>query len=174
MADFKKYFSTLIGHEGGYSDHPYDKGGPTKYGVTLGVWIKSGYDKDGDGDIDKDDVKLLTLDDAYNIAKKNYWDSVRGDQINNQSIAEFIFDWGYNSGAKTAIKKTQEVLGVVMDGEMGPNTLLHINSSPQEDLFNRLKARREKFFRSIADNDPTQLKFLSGWLNRNNSFKFIA
>ena len=42
--------------EGGFADHPNDKGGPTNMGVTIGTWKSQGYDKDGDGDIDVDDL----------------------------------------------------------------------------------------------------------------------
>jgi len=172
MASFKKYFPTLIKHEGGYVNDPNDRGGATNLGVTLGVWIQNGYDKDRDGDIDKDDVKLINLCDAEEIAKKLYWDPIKGDSINNQSIAEFIFDWGYNSGTKTAIKKVQQVLGVVADGIIGPKTIAAINNANQRELFDKLKKRREEFFRAIVRSNPSQSKFLKGWLNRNNSFKF--
>lgn len=172
MADFSLYFDKLLLHEGGYVDDPLDKGGATKYGVTIAVWKQYGYDKNGDEIIDKEDVKLISKEDAFNIAKKLYWDAVKGDQINNQSIAEFIFDWGYNSGPKTAIKHTQQVLGVTVDGLIGPKTLKAINESPQEELFNKLKAKRKLFFEAVVANNPSQKKFLKGWLNRNNSFTF--
>lgn len=174
MADFKRYFKQLMLHEGGFVDDPDDKGGATKFGVTLGTWIQQGRDKDCDGDIDVDDLKLIDLDDAYVIAKINYWDKLKADGIYNQSIAEFIFDWGYNSGYKTAAKKVQETVGVTVDGIIGSQTLKAINDADQEDLFYQLKAKREAFFRSIVANNPSQKKFLKGWLNRNNSFIFHA
>ena len=34
------------------------------------IWRKQGYDKDGDGDIDVDDLKLITDEDAKGIFKK--------------------------------------------------------------------------------------------------------
>lgn len=172
MADFKPFFDTLMKHEGGYVNDPKDKGGATKFGVTLATWIANGYDKNGDGKIDKEDVKLLDKADAYDIAKKLYWDAVRGDEIKNQSIAEFIFDWGYNSGPKTAIKKVQDVLDLTQDGVIGPKTLGAINSANQEELFEKLQERRKLFFISIVAANPSQEKFLKGWLIRNNSFKF--
>ena len=161
-------------HEGGYTDDPKDKGGATKFGVTLSTWIANGYDKDGDGDIDKQDIKVLDKADAYDIAKKLYWDKIMGDKIKDQSVAEFIFDWGYNSGPQTAIKKVQEILAIKIDGIIGPQTLKFINDADPKALFNKLKARREDFFRNIVHNDPSQEKFLRGWLNRNNSFTFHA
>lgn len=153
-------------------DDPADKGGLTKYGVTLQEWIDDGYDKNKDGHIDGLDLRAITEDDAAIIAKKYYWDVVKGDQINNQSIAEFIADWAYNSGTKNIILKIQHLVALKPDGIVGPKTLELLNTAPQEDLFNKLKQRREDFYNAIVRADKTQAKFLKGWLIRNNSFKF--
>lgn len=172
MADFNKYFDVLIKHEGGYVNDKDDSGGATKWGVTIHTWIANGYDKNGDGVINSEDVKLITKEDAYKIAKTLYWNPIGGDKINNQSIAEFIFDWGYNSGTKTAIKQVQGILSLDKDGIVGPKTLSAINSSNQKELFDKLQAKREQFFRNIVARKPSQIKFLKGWLIRNKSFKF--
>lgn len=172
MADFKLYFPILLKWEGGLADDPNDHGGLTKYGVTLQEWIDDGYDKNKDGHIDGLDLREITEDDAANIAKKYYWDVVKGDQINNQSIAEFICDWAYNSGTKNIVLKLQHLFGLKPDGIVGPDTLNYLNTQPQEELFNQLKQRREQFYNAIVKSDPSQKKFLRGWLIRNNSFIF--
>ena len=178
MADFKLFFNRLLQEEGGYVNDPDDEGGPTKYGVTLAEWIASGgTDLNGDGQINAEDIKLLTTNDAFSVAKKDYWDPIGGDSINNQSIADFIFDWGYNSGVKTASRYVQRVLGfnpVNVDGIIGPNTIAKINSANQQNLFDSLKSTRDSFYRAIATNKPDQAKFLKGWLERNNSFTYTA
>jgi len=172
MANFSLYFPILLKFEGGYVNNPKDNGGPTNLGVTLKEWLSSGYDKDGDGDIDVQDLKRITPKDAEKIAKLKYWDKVRGDEINSQSVAEFLFDWAYMSGPGTAIRKLQEVLEITIDGIIGNKTIGAINSTNPVTLFNLLKARREKFFRDIVNNNPSQKVFLKGWLNRNNLFVF--
>lgn len=172
MADFKLYFPTLLKWEGGLTDDLDDKGGLTKYGVTLQEWIDNGYDKNKDGHIDGIDLRAITPDDAAVIAKKYYWDIVKGDQINNQSIAEFIADWAYNSGTKNVVIKLQHLFSLTPDGIVGSKTLEYLNTKPQEELFNQLKIRRESFYRAIVRANASQTKFLKGWLIRNNSFKF--
>ena len=49
MAKFENFAGKLLRLEGGYVNHPLDRGGPTKYGVILSVWQEHGHDKDGDG-----------------------------------------------------------------------------------------------------------------------------
>ena len=52
MADVKILAPFILKWEGGFVNHPNDPGGATNKGVTIAVWKKQGYDKDGDGDID--------------------------------------------------------------------------------------------------------------------------
>jgi lysozyme family protein len=174
MAKFESFAGKLLRLEGGYVNHPLDKGGPTKYGVILSVWQEHGHDKDGDGDIDAEDIKKLSEDDARYIAKKIFWDYFLADLIVNQSLAEFIVDWGYNSGRKTVAKIVQRVVNVTIDGIVGPQTITAINRADQELLFNALKIERKVFLNNIIKRKPDQIVFYDGWMNRVNSFKYKA
>jgi len=172
MAEFEKYIDKLLALEGGFAKQKNDKGGATKYGVTLLTWKQFGHDKDGDGDIDEEDIKLLSHEDAKSIAKRIFWDYFKADQIRNQSIAEFIADWGYHSGRTSIAMKVQALLGLKADGIFGNITLGKINSSNQEELFNRLKQARLDFVKRIVEHDPTQSVFYRGWVNRIQKFFF--
>ena len=158
--------------EGGKVNNPNDKGHATNMGVTLATWKSQGYDKDGDGDIDADDLNLITHADVVNILEK-YWNRWQADSINNQSIANLLVDWVWNSGA-WGIKKPQEALGLLSDGVVGSKTLAAINSGNQSEIFQKLWLARKAFFDGICKNDPSQEVFHKGWLNRLNSFKFQA
>lgn len=176
MANFEKFADRLlINFEGGakFVNNPNDKGGPTKYGVILSTWKQYGYDKNHDGDVNVEDLKLIDLNDAKRIAKKIFWDYFKADQINNQSLAELIADWGYNSGRTTVARRVQRILKVPVDGVFGDLTIKAINKSNQNKLFEAVKQDRKDFIDFLVKIDPTQKVFYKGWMNRINQFFFI-
>lgn len=173
MAQIEKLIPIILKWEGSqYTEVVNDLGGPTKLGVTLATWKTTGYDKDGDGDIDKDDIKLLTIDDFKIVLRKYYWNTWKADLIKSQSIANVLVDWVWGSG-KWGIIKPQELVGVKPDGDVGPKTLAAINSEDPYLFFLRLQDARREFIENIIKSNPSQKKFRQGWLNRINDFKFI-
>ena len=156
----------LLSWEGGYNKVPGDRGGATNKGVTIATWRKYGYDKNEDHQINERDVMLITEYDAiYVILKPVYWDKWRADEIRSQAIANLLVDWYWNSG-QYGIKLPQKILGIKIDGIVGPKTIAAINNYPnQQELFRKLWEEREQYFYRLAS-VPTQKKFLSGWINR--------
>ena len=87
MARIELFAQKILAFEGGFVNDPADRGGATNLGVTLSTWKQVGYDKDGDGDIDADDIRLLSKTDAIAVLKSGYWNRWKADQINNQNGA---------------------------------------------------------------------------------------
>lgn len=162
----------ILSFEGGYVNHPNDKGGATNKGVTLATWRVNGRDINGDGKIDEEDLKLITEEEAIAIMKKNYWDKLKADDIKSQSIANLIVDWGWGSGPVTAAKKIQRIVGAEADGIVGPKTIAAINAQDPEALFKKIHNERKLHFESIVRNDPSQQVFLKGWMRRLDSIQF--
>ena len=173
MAKVELLAPIIFKWEGGFVDDPVDAGGATNKGVTIATWKQCGYDKDGDGDIDVDDLKKLTLSDATIVLKKYYWDRWRADEIKNQSVANILVDWVWGSGAH-GIKIPQRLLGVTVDGVVGAKTIKAINGCDQSELFKTIWLARKEFLNGIVQKKPSQKRFIKGWLNRLNDFKFKA
>lgn len=172
MANVMNLAPYILRWEGGYVNDPVDRGGATNMGVTIATWRDVGYDKDGDGDIDVNDLRMLTRDEVVGrVLKPHYWDRWRADQIASQSIANILVDWVWGSGAY-GIKIPQRILGVKVDGIVGPATLAAVNAREPRELFDVIKAEREAYLRRIVTANPSQRRFLNGWLNRLNDLKF--
>lgn len=90
----------------------------------------------------------------------HYWLPIRLDEVCNDAVAGFTFDWYVNSG-RSGIKSLQRALGLQDDGIVGSKTIHALN---QTDLAT-LKQARIAYLKSL--NKP---QFERGWLRRINSF----
>ena len=95
-----------------------------------------------------------------------YWNKWKADTILDQSTANLVVDWVWHSGAGT-IKKVQALLNVTADGIVGPKTVAALNSD--KDIRNKVYAARKAYFEAIVKKNPSQKKWLKGWMNRLNS-----
>lgn len=159
--------------EGGYVFDPDDPGGHTFMGITLKTWQKAGYDKTGDGNIDADDLRLITYEEMITaILKPYYWDVWQADHIRNQSIANLLVDWIWCSGARTIVI-VQHILELKTDGIVGNKTLSAINNYPEPyELHKLIKAARIYYIDSICEQRPVLSKFKRGWKNRIADFVY--
>ena len=169
MADIQKLANKLFKWEGGFVNDPTDRGGATNMGVTISTWRQVGYDKDGDGDIDTDDIRLLTRADAMLVLKKFYWDRWQADHIIDQKVANILVDWVWASG-RWGIIIPQLILDVKSDGIVGPHTLIKLNRVDSKIFLREVYTARVTFLQKIVKNDPSQVKFIYGWLRRLNDF----
>ncbi|CUJ80982.1 glycoside hydrolase family 108 protein [Achromobacter sp. 2789STDY5608628] len=99
--DFYTAFDRLIGHEGGYSNHPDDPGGETMWGITVAVARANGY---------AGAMCDLPRDAAKNIYRAQYWDKVRADSM-PFSVAFQVFDAAVNHGSGQAARFLQRAVG---------------------------------------------------------------
>lgn len=167
MADARKAIPNILRWEGGFSNHPDDRGGCTMRGVTIGTF-RQFYGRAKTCE----DLKKITDDQWYHIFRAGYWDRLNGDKIENQSIADLCIDMCWGSGTVTAIKKIQRCLGTSADGIVGPKTLALLNAPDKKEVHRKLWEMRRIWFNNIAQNNPSQRKFLKGWLNRLNTYTF--
>ena len=173
MAEFKTALAITLPHEGGYSNRTTDRGGETYAGVSRKNWPNWA----GWGIIDKSKplkqgqfIKNKRLDGLVEVFYyENFWKRTRGDQIQNQEIANFLFDWLVNSGYHS-VKALQRLVGVSDDGVMGPQTVTAVNATVPDELLTKYKAARLKFLKDIITRDPSQEANWDGWKSRVESF----
>ena len=151
MSNFDRAFATLIGHEGGYVNHPADPGGETIWGITISVARANGY-------IGK--MADMTVDIARTIYRDNYWLPVLDDLP--YAIAFQVFDGAVNSGTGQSVRWLQRAIGVADDGQLGPVTVAAVKAADPLKTAVRYNARRLQFMRRLK-NWPA---FGSGWAGR--------
>jgi lysozyme family protein len=175
MANFDPYFPKILQFEGTvYENDPTDTGGCTKYGIILQTLKDYKFDVNKDGVFTCEDIKALTKDDAKALYKKMYWDYFQADKIENQTLAEYIVDSAINQGKGLIARYVQGILGLATDGLVGKVTLSAINSYNPKDLYDKLKEKRIERYNHIVEINPSQSKFIKGWMNRVNAINYIA
>jgi len=157
---FDGYFQKLLKTEGGYVNNKNDRGGKTKFGITLNT-LKSVNPK-----ATEKDLRGLSKEQAKKIYKDEFYLRYRINEL-PAYIREQVFDIAVNSGPGTAIKLIQELAGVKQDGVIGPNTIKAASLVTN----NKLADRRQQLYNAIVEKDPTQEEFIDGWTNRANSFR---
>lgn len=174
MSTIAHIIADVIRSEGGYVDDPADRGGATKYGITIGTlgeWRGR--------PVTKADVKALTVEEAAEIYAARY---VRGPGFDKlpESVQAVLVDFGVTSGPARAIKTLHAVLTVAgfgpltIDGRIGPKTIAAAARAAEqmaELLPDACCDERAAFYVELVRRDPSQRKFLDGWLRRAASFR---
>lgn len=156
MADFNAAIPKTLAREGGakFTDVPGDAGGATKFGISQRAYPN-------------EDIRNLTEARAREIYKRDYWDRVRGDDIESQAIAEQIFDTAVNMGVRTAARLAQVTMGIEpADGIIGSRSLETINATDETQFVAEFTIAKIARYAAICNKDRSQSKFLLGWINR--------
>lgn len=167
MAKFSEAIPIILKHEGLFVNHPSDPGGATNRGITLKLFKRYAVSLGLNPTVE--DLKNLTEEQAKEIYFQEFWQQMKGDEIESQQIANIVFDGFVNMGGR-ALKLLQKEAGVAPDGKIGPVTLSIVNNSNEAILFTGYKDARIDYYKRLVDRKPQLGVFLKGWLNRINSF----
>ena len=177
---FLKAMKVIFKNEGGYSDHPNDKGGKTNLGITTAT-LKSAV---ANKITNITDVRELTRDVAENIYFQMYWTPSKA-EIMKSPIDLIQFDVAVNSGVKNANKLLQRAINkclntniLVVDGIIGKNTLKYLDkvstTNEQAIKFSHVFLDiRAVFYDEIIARNPSQKVFRNGWMNRIKNLRTI-
>lgn len=147
-----------------YTNHPRDKGGPTKWGITQQRLSEARGQQ-----VSASDVAALGQDEALAIFRRYYWAPLRCDEM-PIALAIMTYNAGVNSGPARGARFLQMTLnrqghGLDEDGDIGPLTLAAANAC--KDIARAVKdygAIYQAYYRGLDDFDV----FGDGWLNRLN------
>lgn len=167
----------IIGREGGYSDHPADRGGATRWGVTEAVARAYGY---------HGSMRDLPREIAANIYRERYWTraGLPGVAAHYDALAAELFDIAVNMGVRTAGKFLQRSLNVLNgagqlysdidpDGDIGPMTLAALAGYRRKRgveggdvLWQAVHSLRGARYIEISEERPANEAFTYGWFRR--------
>ena len=166
--NFDTSFERVMRSEGGYVWDKDDAGGETNLGVTVGAW--GSYLGRA---VEPGEMKALTLADVEPFYRRMYWDTVRCDDL-PAGVDYAVFDFAVNAGPGRAARFLQGAVGALADGAVGPGTLALVAEADPAAVLQKFARRKEEFYNGLAKSNPTQQKFLRGWLNRVAGVQTVA
>lgn len=169
---FQACIRSILEHEGGLSLDKRDPGGATQWGISLRYLRSIGYDINGDGVIDKEDIIGLPLKGAVGIYRKYWWDKYRYAAFNELLVVEKVFDLAVNMGGYTAHKLLQIAINrlrdkpITVDGLLGGQTFGAANTTDAKHLRQELRKCAEHRYIEILAAKPEMEWARRGWMNR--------
>lgn len=173
--EVERIIDGVIQREGGFVDHPDDKGGATKYGITwktYEVWKKGGGHRhaEEDGVVLPEDVIDITPEIARMIYHEKYVTSPRWPEVAEGPLLELLVDSGVHSGPGQAIKWFQRALGLNADGIIGPLTRARAKDCDARLVYVDVLSRRMAFMGYLVKRDASYRPFMEGWMKRMGYF----
>jgi len=174
MVSVSNIIQDIIRREGGYVNHPSDKGGPTKYGITQATL--SDYLGREVSELDVRDLKVELAEDIY---EEKYYRKPKIDRL-PEEVQPFLLDACVHHGPDDPILFVQRVCNgagiaeLAVDGVAGPATRAAAHEAQKlmgEVFLKALVEERRNYFLQIVAQDETQKVFLRGWLKRIKEFE---
>jgi lysozyme family protein len=172
MADFNTSIEKTLINEGGYVNNPKDPGGETYLGwsrvnhPTDPVWLlidKAKAIPNFPNNLDSDPSIREAIKNSY---KAEYWNTILGDSINSQPIADSIFDYAVNAGVSASVALVQTALDLSRDGKMGDSTITSLNNAVPETFLMAFSLAKIVQYVGIVKRKPASQQFFYGWVKR--------
>lgn len=157
---FEQAFDRLIGHEGKFTDDKNDRGNWTTGIIGKGILKGTKYGISAMTYPDFD-IKNLTLNQAKEIYKRDWWDKLNADNL-DPAIVFQVWDFAINAGMGTAKRKLQKSVGMAEDGIIGPLTIKAIQKADLNDVLMKFNAERLNHYTSLS----TWPRYGKGWTLR--------
>ncbi len=169
MADFKPAFEFVLQHEDPTRSGrvTVDAGGRTRFGIAA-KFHPDLPEEFFDGPAED------AMAQAEKIEEREYWGRMRLAEVENQNVANKLFDMGVNMGVCQAAVYAQRAANALLDrdarlaedGEIGEKTLAAINTVKPVAYYQLLCELSAGHYRHVATVNPAQAENLAGWLKR--------
>lgn len=157
----------LLEREGGYVDHPADRGGPTQFGITATSWgLFKGFGRPAT----RAEVKAITKPQAVEFYTKRYVNASPFQVVAYEPLRIQLMDFAVLSGTERAVRHLQRTLDVPVTSTLDDRTKTALLCDRPKLVNNALVADRLAMFHGIVSADASQKVFLYGWTTRALSF----
>lgn len=184
-AAFPPAYAHLYHYEGGWVHDPDDKGGETYRGIARKAWPSwKGWARvdilKGGRSVTAETKKKINDDELLKSWTKeffrvNYWDKYAFGLIADQSLAHITWDWTVATNSKLMASYAWTALGRSGNVPEAKQVVVEMsNAKDPKRVFERFKKLREAHHKNKVAKQPSQEKFLKGWLRRNDSFVYAG
>lgn len=190
-----RIFNIILKEEGVFVDDPVDRGGATKYGIshrflldihsrapkTYRAIMKTSWRPT------KETIKRLTIDEAWDFFNRCFYENVATKDKFSYALTVELCDLAFNAGPEQSVRILQRALNHVLegskedeleeDGVWGPKSsaayhrFMNVWGGSESLLLSEYREARVRFYKRIVRRDPTQKRFLNGWISRARRLK---
>lgn len=171
QSTFDRALDHVFEMEGGFTDDPYDPGGPTNLGITLATYAahkRATLTAANTAGL-RQELQHLDKDTAREIYLARYWQPSRSGLL-PPAVAVMHFDASVNHGVGGSARMLQEALEVDIDGDIGPVTLAAAREQPLASTLDRYAAIRHARYQGL----PHFWRFGRGWTRRVEATRALA
>ncbi len=162
--DFATAHAIVARWEGGLVDDPHDRGGLTRWGISLRMLIGRGLDLNNDGVVNRRDIRDMTAEQAVKIYHRDYWVAAACPALPH-ALRLPVYDCAVNQGVGRATRLLQRAVRTTPDGIIGPKTLRAVNLAYQRSapaLISEFCARRAVHYSGLSQ----VVRYGLGWFRR--------
>lgn len=149
-----------------YTDRPTDRGGPTRYGVTI-PGLKDYRAHLGDRrPVTAMDIQQLTPGEARKVLAWGYIQLPNFHYIDDGQLRALMVDSAVNHGRGRASRWLQIAMGMTkeqQDGKIGEKSLAELRKHPPAKLYREVLAIRVEFYGEIVTKDDTHTQEENAW-----------
>lgn len=156
LSNFRTCVDLVLEREGGFVDDPRDRGGATKFGITIHTLREFRGEP-----VTEQDVRALKIEEALEIYRSRYWNLLKCDEM-PAGVDLIVFDFGVNAGPTRSTRLLQQIVRAEVDGGVGDQTIGLVRTMPPAEIIEQFSTRKIAFYKELKGWET----YGDGWTNR--------